>query len=174
MWKIFAPILLVIIVVAAYLLYDKDDREWYSTEKVAIDHGLKIEGLQESDIVSIDKSFEETFVIFQKDMKIGVATISKNDKGFSWYRSTPYASYDTANQAFPYTYFGFDLQSEFGNKYKLFSGIIYNKNIKKLGLFYNNALLQEREIDTNITPIYYFLVKDENYVNTNMQVKEIK
>ncbi|MFP3471026.1 hypothetical protein R0J90_13370, partial [Micrococcus sp. SIMBA_144] len=66
---------------------NQDSREWFETEEEAIQYGLHTEGFEgiPPKILSTKEYRGETLVFFDLAVDFGAASISRGEKGYSWY-----------------------------------------------------------------------------------------
>ncbi|MDN4492833.1 hypothetical protein [Ureibacillus aquaedulcis] len=65
---------------------ENDAENGYKTKEKAIQYGLLQEDVNETAVLSIGEYEGETFVFFEKDGALGVASLTKIRNGYSWFR----------------------------------------------------------------------------------------
>lgn len=111
----------------------KSRSDWYDTKEEAIEYGLVQERIDESAVLSVEEYEGEAIVFFDNDGALGVASITKNNKGYSWFRSEPYFDFDVEGEL-PYTTGGFDFKTINGLKVSVLYGKVFDATIQKVRL----------------------------------------
>lgn len=127
---IFGSIIFLFLVVGCN---EKSNSDWSDTEEKAIEYGLEEEGVDESAILSIEEYEGETIVFFEKAGALGVASITKNNQGYRWFKSTQYYDFN-AKGDIPYTTGGFSFDTETGLTVSVIHGKVFDSSIQKMNL----------------------------------------
>lgn len=115
---------------------NSNKRGWYETKEEAIEHGLKDEEVNRDDILSIQEIKGESIVFYEHNGGLGVASITKTEKGYSWFRNRPYTDYDSDA---PFLVGGFEFETESGSVIPILAGKAFDRNIEKMLLIENNT-----------------------------------
>ncbi|WP_426448954.1 hypothetical protein ACP26L_29780 [Paenibacillus sp. S-38] len=134
-------------------------KAWYPTVDEAVKAGLAAE---EGRLLSVEKDEAETFVFFMArtggaDGALGVASITKGEQGYRWYRGEAYHASQSVDV--PYDSMSFAVKAESGHTIKVYSGRVYDASIRKMNLLENGVLLQAKEIADPKSGLYYFMVE---------------
>ncbi|MEJ8545510.1 hypothetical protein [Brevibacillus borstelensis] len=83
-------VLLIIVIFSGCSLGSEDSFMWFPSPEAAIQNGIKLEGINESDLLATVETDGETLLIFKQNVPegtiVGVASLSKKDGEFAWYR----------------------------------------------------------------------------------------
>ncbi|MCC0563624.1 hypothetical protein EDM54_18820 [Brevibacillus borstelensis] len=83
-------VLMIFVILSGCSLGSKDSLMWFSSPDAAIQNGIKLESINESDLLSTVETDGETLLIFKQNVPegtiVGVASLSKKDGQFAWYR----------------------------------------------------------------------------------------
>ncbi|WP_087973533.1 hypothetical protein [Oceanobacillus rekensis] len=140
MRKVFLGSIILLILVGCN---QKGNSDWYDTKEQAIEYGLEQEGTDESAVLSVEEFKGETIAFFEHAGSFGVASITENEKGFSWFRSEPYFDFDVEGDI-PYTTNGFDFETKTGLEVSVLYGKAFDNTIQKMKLLGDGA---ERELE---------------------------
>ncbi|WP_430786910.1 hypothetical protein VBD025_15055 [Virgibacillus flavescens] len=132
---------------------------WHNTEDEAIEFGLEEEGTDTSAILSTEKFKGETIVFYDHNGSFGVASITKNDKGYSWFRSEPYFGFDVSGDL-PFTTAGFTYETEKGIEVPILYGKVLDPSVQKLKLTGDG---NERELQLDENSPFFFAIHEEPY-----------
>ncbi|MBM7096021.1 hypothetical protein JSY36_09655 [Bacillus sp. H-16] len=67
---------------------------WYETKEEAIQEGVISEGAGGYAVLSVEEYDGETFIFYEYNDALGVASIAESDKGYAWYRSSAYYGFE--------------------------------------------------------------------------------
>ena len=130
---------------------NQDSREWFETEEEAIRFGLSTEEGGTAPIkLSTEEYQGETLVFYDLAGDFGAASISRSEKGYSWYRSAPYFGFDGGSN---YSTGGFELKTESGVTIPIICGKAFDSSIEKMVLSGDGP--QKDLTFTNGSRLYY-------------------
>jgi len=133
-------------------------RAWFETKEEAIKHGLKEEGRNRKTLLSIQEIDNETIVIYEFNSSLGIASLTKGDKGFSWFRGKPYL--DLAGEEIPYSTAWFEYETESGLKIPILIGKAFDESIIKMKLIEKRV---ERELNIIENSRWFFEIDTSPY-----------
>jgi hypothetical protein len=107
--------------------------DWYDTKEKAIANGLEQEGLDESAVLAVEDYEGETIVFVERTGALGVASITENNKGYSWYRSEPFFNFYVEGEL-PFTSDSFKFETKTGLDLSVLYGKAFDHTIKKMKL----------------------------------------
>lgn len=107
--------------------------DWHNSEREAVLTGLEKEGTDILAVLSIERVKGETLVFFEQKGGLGIASITKSEKGYSWYRSEPFLDFETEG-SLPYTTAEFEYETERGVKVPVLAGKVFDPTVKKIKL----------------------------------------
>lgn len=121
---------IILSILSLWACSNQDSREWFETEEEAIQYGLRSEDFEGSPpkILSAKEYRGETLVFFDLAGDFGAASISRSEKGYSWYRSTPHFGFEGGGD---YSTGGFELSTESGVKIPIICGKAFDSSIEK-------------------------------------------
>lgn len=132
--------------------------KWFDTQEEAINNGLKEERILKSDILGQLKSNGEVFVFYTTDVPegsaVGVASISRNNGKFAWYRpnASVLVKYDkTDKNKAPNLSFDIKTRSE-----KKFKGYLGMTKLKSFTLETDNGEVITPKINKK-SQIYFYI-----------------
>ncbi|AEI45162.1 hypothetical protein [Paenibacillus mucilaginosus] len=137
-----------------------ENREaWHPTVDEAVKAGIAAE---DGRLLSVEKDEAETFVFFMArtggaEGALGVASITKGEQGYRWYRAEAYHASQSVDV--PFDTMSFTVKAESGHTIKVYSGRVYDPAIRKMNLLENGVLLQAKEIADPKSGLYYFMVE---------------
>lgn len=146
----------------------KSSSDWYDTKEKAIEYGLEQEGTDESEVLSVEEYEGEIIVSFEKAGSFGVASITKNNKGYSWFRSEPYFDFNVEGDI-PYTINGFDFETKTGLEVSVLYGKVFDNSIQKMKLSGDGA---ERELEVFEDSKLFYAIHRQPF--TSLEVVPVK
>ncbi|PFA66679.1 hypothetical protein CN378_13220 [Bacillus sp. AFS015802] len=148
--RVYAVIILSIL--SLYACSNQDSREWFETEAEAIQYGLHMENGEgiPPKILSTEEYRGETLVFFDLAGDFGAASISRSEKGYSWYRTAPHFGFEGGGD---YSTGGFELLTESGVKIPIICGKSFDSSIEKMVLSGDGP--QKDLTFTNGSRLYY-------------------
>lgn len=156
MRKIFLSGLILLILVGCD---QSSNADWYDTKEEAIAYGLEQEGMDESAVLSVEDYEGETIVFFEKTGSLGVASITENEKGYSWYRNEPYVNFQVEGDI-PFTTNGFELETKSGSVVSVLYGKTFDHTINKMKLSGDGA---ERELEVFEDSQLFYAIHEQAY-----------
>ena len=148
---------------------ENSGQTWYETKEEAIKFGLQQEGTDNSAILGIEEFEGETFVFYVEGGALGVASLTEDKRGFSWYRSQPYVGFD-ANDS-PYSTAGFDYKTVSGLEVSILVGKVYDNSIQTMKLIGDGA---ERELQVHKDSKLFFAIHKVPFNSINVEPMESK
>ncbi|MDX8342717.1 hypothetical protein [Rossellomorea sp. YZS02] len=138
---------------------NQDSREWFETEEEAIQYGLRTEGFEgiPPKILSTKEYRGETLVFFDLAGDFGAASISRGEKGYSWYRTAPHFGFEGGGD---YSTGGFELSTESGVKVPVICGKAFDVSIKKMVLSGDGP---QRDLTFTSGSRLYFSIQEADY-----------
>lgn len=103
--------------------------DWYDTKEEAVEIGLQEEGINETVGWSAEEYENETIVFYDHKGDLGVASITESEKGYRWFRSSPYFGFDVTGDL-PYTTAGFNYETETGLLVPILYGQIFDDSVQ--------------------------------------------
>jgi hypothetical protein len=135
-------LLFVVLFISACTKQAQKEEKYFPKEQEAIQYGAKLEQIK---ILTQTRYKNETIsLIFKSPNLIGVASVSSNKDGFSWYRSDPFFNIETK--------VAFDFTAKSGNTIPILIGKVQNAETKKVRLT-NKSKNIDMELDVYQT--YY-------------------
>ena len=155
--RLYAAIILSILSLLA--CSNQDSREWFETEEEAIQYGLRTEGFEgiPPKILSTKEYRGETLVFFDLAGDFGAASISRGEKGYSWYRTAPHFGFEGGGD---YSTGGFELSTESGVKVPVICGKAFDLSIKKMVLSGDGP---QRDLTFTSGSRLYFSIHEADY-----------
>ncbi|BCB02471.1 hypothetical protein [Bacillus sp. KH172YL63] len=156
-------------ILALFSCSNEDDREWFETKEEAIEYGTsKVEGDLKSTLLSTEEYEGETIVFYDYGGALGVASISRGEEGYSWYRSNAYLDFESDGET-SYTTAGFDLETESGLKIPILCGEAVDPSIEKMLLTGDGP---QRELDILGDARHFYAIHDSAF--TQLEVTAVK
>ena len=146
----------------------ENSSNWYETKEKAIEYGLEQEEVDKSAVLSIEEYEGETIVFYERAGSLGVASISENNKGYSWYRSEPYLGFDIEGDI-PYTSNGFNYGTESGLELSVLYGKVFDNSIQSLKLSSDGT---ERELEIFGNSRLFYAIHRQPF--TSIEITPIK
>ncbi|WP_064094187.1 hypothetical protein [Rossellomorea aquimaris] len=141
---------------------EEDSTQWFDTKKEAIEYGLNSEvedSTAKTELLSTKEVEGETLVFYSRDGSLWVASITKGEKGYSWYRSSPGHGFEGESN---FTTVGFDYITESGLKVPILAGKAYDYTIEKILLSGDGP---QRELSISKDSRLFYAIHDGDFVN---------
>lgn len=111
----------------------ENDSNQFETKEEAIEFGLEEEEVDKSAVLSVEEYEGETIVFYERQGSLGVASITENIQGYSWFRSSPYFGFEIEGDL-PYTTNGFNFETESGLELSVLYGKVFDNSIQSMKL----------------------------------------
>lgn len=122
-----------LLMLSLLLLGACSDESDYRTKEEAMEAGLRMEEVDQTSVLSIERYKGESFVFYKIDGALGVASIEETTKGYAWKRYPPYHRVEV-NGDLPYSTTGFNLTTYAGVEVSILVGKVFNDEIESVTL----------------------------------------
>lgn len=123
----------------------------FKTKEEAIEFGIEHEQIDE--ILAIEEVQTKTYVIFDKNAAIGVASIDESNAGFSWNRTSPYLDLIPAKGAHSIIIQTIDLDNENDLPFTNIIGKVYDSSVKNI-IVHSDG--NDQIINVNSNRLFYY------------------
>ncbi|TMU85011.1 hypothetical protein FGG79_14015 [Bacillus sp. BHET2] len=152
--------LIILCIFSLFACSSQDSREWFETKEEAVDHGIRTsESGSPLKQLSMEEYQGETIVFYDYAGSLGVASISKSTKGYSWYRSNPYFGFESDGEM-SYSTAGFVLETESGVKIPILYGKAIDPSIEKMKVFGDGP---SRDLEISKHARFYYMIHEADY-----------
>ncbi|SDO12275.1 hypothetical protein [Alkalicoccus daliensis] len=128
----------------------------YENLEDAVKFGLQSEGAHPSDVMAVEEFQDETIIFYEFDGTLGVASISKTENGYRWFRGGPYLAFEN-NDSDSYSAAGFFYETEQGLEVPIMYGQIRDNGISKI-LLADKGI--EKELQISGDSLFYFAIHE--------------
>lgn len=136
---------------------NKEEITWHETKEKAINYGLNEEGIDENEVLSVEKIENETVIFYKNNQALGIASLTESDKGFSWYRSRSYTDFKGVT---PFTTAGFTYVTKSGLSISILAGKAFHDSIIKMKLIEEDT---ERELEIDSDSRLFYAVHEQPF-----------
>lgn len=112
---------------------ENSSSDWYDTRDEAVEMGVQEEGINRSAVLSVEEYKNETIVFYEHEGDLGVASITESEKGYHWFRNSPYFGFDVTGDL-PYTTASFNYETETGMLVPILYGQIFDNSVQIIDL----------------------------------------
>lgn len=115
----------------------KDENEnWFDSKEEAIKHGLKMEGVQDTNVLEEINIDGEAFLVFfnaasEDYVNLGIANIAYENKKYSWFRSKAFTKVNTSKNENAIE-ISWKVESKSGKKYTAYAGTLITDDAMKI------------------------------------------